>query len=65
MRQSDVAYQQVADQGVGVGLKRVALLLSVFRVAPAGLVSVDARKRAELESLGLGLIGFHRTAPRP
>lgn len=64
MRQSDVTHQQVADDGVGLSVERIAPLLSVFGVAPAGLVGVDVRERAELESLGLGLIGFQRAAQR-
>ena len=64
MWQPDVAHQQVADEGVGVGVERVAPLLRVFRVAPAGLVGIDVGERAGLESLGLGLIGFHRASQR-
>ena len=38
MRQADITHQQAADDGVGVGVERIAPLLRVFRVAPAGLL---------------------------
>lgn len=57
MRHAHICDQQIADDGIGVGRKRVAPLLPVFGVSPPGLMRGDVALCGLLERHRRRLLG--------